>query len=262
METAVTVLGCGPSGGVPLVGCTCAVCRSVDPKNKRLRASVLIEQGGTRLLVDTSPDLRAQALRYGIKQVDGVLYTHTHADHCHGIDDARAFNYHSGEALAVYGTRETLNELMQRFPYAFGSNSVARGVWYKPSLTPIPIAEYDCFSIGAIEVRSFLQLHGKGKSLGYRIGNFAYSTDVDKLPEGSLQLLEKLDVWLVDCLQYEPAPTHAHLAMTLEWIEKLKPKRAVVTHMTHAIDYQELKVKLPAGVEPAYDGMRILSYFP
>lgn len=251
----VTVLGSGPSGGVPLIGCSCAVCTSNDSKNRRLRPSILVEQGGTRLLVDTSPDLRQQALRANIKGVDAILYTHAHADHCHGIDDARSFNFHSNKPVEVYGTQETLDEIRHRFGYAFGALGAPKAV-YKPALRANVIGEYDRFTIGAISVESFLQLHGKGKSCGYRIGNFAYSTDVNNLPEQSLQLLEKLDVWLVDCLQYEAAPTHAHLAMTLEWIEKLKPRQAILTHMTHAIDYAELAGRLPAHVTPAYDGMR------
>ncbi len=256
-KLTVTVLGCGPSGGVPLIGCSCAVCKSDDPKNKRTRVSVLVEQGDARLLVDTSPDLRAQALRHDISRVDGVLYTHAHADHLHGIDDTRSFYFNNGgKPIDVYGTAESLTEITDRFGYVFGKSTMDPGL-YRTALRANTIGETERFTVGTIAVQSFLQYHGKAKSTGYRIGNFAYSTDVDKLPEQSLQLLEKLDVWLVDCLQVEPAPTHAHLAMTLEWIEKLKPKRAVLTHMSHVLEYHAVKAKLPAGVEPAYDGLRL-----
>ena len=256
MNFTVTVLGCGPSGGVPLVGCACAVCTSADSRNQRTRPSVLVEKDGERLLVDTAPDLRQQALRHGFSKVDAILFTHAHADHCHGLDDARSFNFHTGKPVSIYGTQVTLSEIQERFAYAFGAPATS-GVWYRPALQPHVIQEYDRFTAGTIPVTSFLQYHGNGKTSGYRIGNFAYSTDVDNLPAQSLQLLEKLDVWLVDCLQYEPSPTHSHLARTLEWIEKLKPNRAILTHMAHAIDYHELKARLPVHVEPAYDGMEI-----
>ena len=255
-ETRITILGCGPSGGVPLIGCDCPVCQSNNPKNQRSRASIMVEQGNTRLIVDTSPDLRAQALRHKIKTIDAILYTHAHADHCHGIDDARAFNYHSGKAIPAYGDTDTLDEIGSRFSYAFG-NPVEKGVWYRPSIQRNAIKAGEYFDVGTLRILPILQHHGKGKSLGYRIGNFAYCPDVDKFEESSLQLLEKLDVWLVDCLQYDPAPTHAHLALTLEWIKKLQPKRAILTHMTHAMDYQTLRNQLPPQVEPAYDGMVI-----
>ena len=252
----ITVLGCGPSGGVPLIGCSCTVCRSKNSKNKRSRASIHVKHENTTLLMDTSPDLRMQCLREGIAMVDAILFTHAHADHIHGIDDARAFNYHSGKPMPIYGDADTLAEIQHRFAYAFG-NPVASGAWVKPSLVSHPITLESHFTVGTIRILPVLQYHGKGKSLGYRIGNFAYSTDVDNFPDQSLQLLEKLDVWLVDCLQYEPAPTHAHLEKTLGWIEAIKPKRAILTHMTHVIEYEELKAKLPAHIEPAYDGMTL-----
>ena len=255
-ELGVTILGSGPSGGVPLIGCECATCQSKNIKNNRLRASIHVKNEDTSILIDTSPDLRSQALRAGIRTVDAILYTHAHADHIHGLDDARAFNYHSAKAMPVYSDAETICELQRRFDYAFGAATL-KGAWVKPVLTPNIIEMGRSFNVGSLWILPVLQYHGKGKSIGYRIGNFAYSTDVDKFANESLQLLEKLDVWLVDCLQYDPAPTHAHLAKTLEWIEKIKPKRAILTHMTHVIEYEELKAKLPAHIEPAYDGMTL-----
>lgn len=252
----VTILGCGPSGGVPLIGCDCAVCRSGDAKNIRTRASILIEKAQTRVLVDTGPDLRAQALREGIATIDAILYTHAHADHCHGIDDARAFNFHRSAAVPVYGTRETLAELGERFAYAFHPPAEGKG-WHRPSLELKEIDYYQSFSIGNIDFLNFIQCHGKVKSSGYRFGNIAYSTDVDKFPENSFQLIEKLDVWIVDCLQPEPSPTHAHLAKTLDWIAQFRPRLAVLTHMSHQLEYHSLRSQLPPYVIPAYDGMRI-----
>ncbi len=253
----ITVLGCGASGGVPLIGCDCAVCRSENPKNKRGRASILVESAGSRILIDTSPDLRQQALREGISQVDAILYTHAHADHVHGVDDARSFNFHRQASLPVYGTAETMQEITSRFNYAFGEPAKPGAVWFKPSLEAKEIEEYDLFSVGNMEIQSFFQHHGKGNSTGYRFGNFAYSTDVDKLGEDSLQLLEKLDVWLVDCLRYTPSPTHASLDLTLGWIDRLKPKLSILTHMAHEMDYELLREQLPPNVIPAYDGMLI-----
>lgn len=252
----ITILGCGPSGGVPLLGCTCATCQSGDPKNNRTRASILIETKNKRFLVDTSPDLRQQSLKTGFTTVDAIFYTHNHADHTHGIDETRAFNYHRKAALSIYGTAEFLEQFTRQFSYAFQPPRES-GSWSRPSLIPNTIAEYADFKVEDIRIQSFLQYHGKGKSLGYRIGNFAYSTDVNNFPDESLQLLDSLDVWVVDCLRRTPAPTHADLALTLSWIERLKPKRAILTHMSHEMEYHALKAELPGNVVPAYDGMTI-----
>lgn len=250
----VTILGCGASGGVPLVGCQCAVCASPNPKNNRLRSSIMIETGGVRLLVDSSPDLRQQLMRSGLHWANAVLYTHGHADHTHGVDDLRAFNFHRNRPLPIYGSAEFFAEFQGKFPYAFTQKQDGAG-WYRPYLVRHEIEHYQQFEVDGVTIQSFLQYHGKGQTLGYRIGNFAYSTDVNNLPEQSLQLLESLDVWVVDCLRRDPAPTHAHLAMTLGWIAKLKPKRAILTHMSHDLDYDWLRSVLPPHVEPAYDGM-------
>lgn len=257
MSLTITVLGCGASGGVPLIGCECHVCTSPNPRNRRTRASVLVEQGDTSLLIDTGPDLRQQALREGMRTVDAILYTHDHADHTHGIDDARSFNFHRKGSMPVYGTRETLDGVMQRFDYAFGAPAGPDGVWFKPSLEPQVIDDYHHFSIGSMQIQSFLQYHGKGRSTGYRIGNFAYSPDVSNFPDESLQVLESLDVWLVDCLRYTEAPTHAHLEKTLAWIDRLKPRLSILTHMAHELDYEVLSDTLPENVIAAYDGMVI-----
>lgn len=254
---SVTILGCGASGGVPLIGCDCAVCRSDNPKNNRTRSSILVESGSTRVLIDSSPDLRQQALREGISTVDAILYTHDHADHIHGIDDARSFNFHRKGSLPVYGTKETIDTVVKRFDYAFGGPAGPDNIWFKPSLKPEIIQEYGEFTVGNIQFQSFLQHHGKVSSVGYRFGKIAYSPDVNNFPDESLQLLEKLDVWLVDCLRYREAPTHAHLEKTLGWIERLKPKMSILTHMAHEFEYETLRRELPANVVPAYDGMKV-----
>jgi len=253
----VTLLGTGSSGGVPFIGCECGVCRSTNPKNKRLRVSLYIEAGDQKLLVDTSPDMRQQALAAGIKRVDAVLYTHDHSDHTHGIDDLRSFNYLNDAPMPVYGDAHTMGILQRRFDYTFHPRPGP--VWSRPSLIPhiIDDAPVSHFHIENVGITAFAQGHGKGKTLGYRIGNFAYSTDVDRLDEDAFLALHNLDVWVVDCLRYRPSPTHSHLEQTLGWIARVKPKLAILTHMTHDIDYEKLSAELPPGVVPGYDGMVI-----
>lgn len=251
----VTILGCGGSAGVPVIGCDCKVCRSENPKNKRMRVSVLVETGGVNLLLDTSPDLRQQALRHDMRRVDAVLYTHDHADHTQGLDDMRSFNYLADAAIPVYGDAATIGHVQQRFPYAFLPKP--EKIWYRPSLSPhiLPDAAVHEFNVADISVRSFQQQHGKAKTLGYRIGNFAYSTDTDVLPESAFQALEGVEVWVVDCLRYTASFSHSHVSNTLEWIARVKPKLAILTHMAHDLEYDTLAAELPAGVVPGYDGM-------
>lgn len=253
----VRILGCGASAGVPMVGCSCLVCTSGDPKNKRTRVSILIEKGDRRILVDTSPDLRQQCLSYNINKIDAVLYTHDHADHTHGIDDVRSFNYTGGAPISAWGDEQTLQTMKQRFAYVFKPPVTEFG-WFRPALIPELITPYKCFSIGGIEVMPFEQLHGgEKKTLGLRFGDFAYSTDVKAIPDKSFELLKGVKVWVVDCLKYTPVPTHAHLALTLEWIERVQPEKAYLTHMSHDFEYERLKAELPPNVEPAYDGLII-----
>jgi len=253
----VTVLGCGSSAGTPLVGCNCVVCLSSNPRNKRSRVSVLIEVQGKNILVDTSPDLRAQSLANGLTRVDVALFTHDHADHTHGIDDMRSFNYLSGGSLPVYANEEVLEVLRQRFSYVFQPKPEYN--WYRPSLEArvIPSQPIHDFSFEGVGIRAFVQNHGKGTTLGYRIGDFAYSTDTNHLPETAFEALEGIDTWLVDCLRYSQSPSHANLETSLAWITRVKPRRAILTHMGHDFDYDKLSKDLPDGVEPGYDGMVI-----
>jgi len=251
----VTLLGCGSSTGVPVIGCDCKVCTSDNPRNKRTRVSVLVETGGMNLLIDSSPDLRQQALRHAIRRVDAVLYTHEHADHAHGIDELRSFNYLSDSALPVYGSAESLGLLQKRFAYAFLSDKPE--IWYRPWLIPhtLPDEAVYKFNIRDIPIVSFQQIHGKMKTIGYRIGNFSYSTDLDTLPESSFKALEGTEIWVVDCLRYKKSHNHSNLENTLKWIARVKPKLAVLTHMSHELDYDTLAKALPPGVVPGYDGM-------
>lgn len=251
----VTILGCGGSGGVPLIGCRCAVCTSANPRNQRTRVSILVESATTRVLVDASPDLRQQFLRHDISSVDAVILTHAHADHLHGIDDLRSVNFHRKAPLDIWGNRDTLDQATQRFGYAFNAPRTHRGSWYAPALVPREIT--GTLHLGDLEVRPFTQIHGGDRqpTLGLRFGRFAYSTDAQELPEAAFAALEGVEVWIVDCLQEMPSPAHSHLEQTLGWIARVRPQRAVLTHMNHQLDYEELAARLPPGVEPGYDGL-------
>ena len=249
----ITILGCGTSSGVPMIGCDCAVCRSPDPRNRRRRVSALVETGSARLLIDTPPDLHAQLVDAGVSHLDAVLYTHGHADHVHGIDDLRSINFHTGRALDTYGSAATLTAIRKRFAYAFEPMG-AKG-WAKPSLNPV-VVDGPFVAAGA-GVTPFPQTHGRGITTGYRIGDMAYSTDVKVLPGEAFAALEGVGLWIVDCLGYREHPTHAHLELTLDWIARVRPRLAVLTHMSHQFDYETLRASLPAGVVPGHDGLVI-----
>lgn len=252
----ITILGCGNSLGVPVIGCDCAVCTSNNPKNKRLRVSVFIEINGINLLIDTSPDFRQQMLLNNIRKIDAVLYTHDHADHAHGLDDLRQFNALQGDAIAIYSNDEIIASLQKRFAYAFLPKPASDSL-FRPSLVPhiFPDADIHEFKIGKVSVIAFKQQHGKTHTLGYRIGDFAYSTDVNILSDAAFEALRGVKFWVVDCLRYTASYSHSHLENTLEWIERVKPKQAILTHMAHEFDYEILQSELPSGVFAGYDGM-------
>jgi phosphoribosyl 1,2-cyclic phosphate phosphodiesterase len=254
---SITILGCGSSGGVPLIGCGCAVCRSDNPKNTRSRVSILVETQGKKILIDTSPDLRQQLLRHKISVLDAILYTHAHADHLHGIDDLRAVNYNLGAAIPAFMDERTGDEIEARFGYTFKPPIPEFG-WFRPCLQKHIITAGQPFVAAGVDVQPFRQIHGKIDSLGFRIGNVAYSTDVNAFPPESEPFLEGLDLWIVDCLKEgNIAPSHAVLEVALGWIAKYKPKRAILTHLAHELDYDLLSAKLPASVQVAFDGMII-----
>ena len=241
----ITILGCGSSTGVPLIGCKCAVCTSDNPKNKRTRVSVYVESGDLRLLIDASPDLREQALKNNITDVNAVIFTHAHADHANGIDDLRSFNHLGNRVLDAY--------IEPPIP-AFG--------WFRPALQYHQLEAGQSVTIQGVKISVFKQIHGQFieraepyVTLGIRIGDFAYSTDVKELPEESLAALKGVRYWVIDCLRKEIAPTHAHLDLTLSWIRQINPERAFLTHMNHQLEYEALKKHLPPGVEPAYDSL-------
>ena len=249
------IMGCGGSGGVPLIGNVWGACDPAEPRNRRTRVSLLVEEGPTTLVVDTTPDFRAQMLAAGAGRLDAVLFTHDHADHCHGIDDIRNVNRLVRAPIAAYGDAHTLETLARRFAYIFAESDPIYG-FYKPTLIPNPVE--GPFQVGEIGITPFRQDHGFGRTtLGYRFGRLAYSTDAVSLDEAAFAALAGVEVWIVDCLRLVPHPTHSHLERTLEWIARVKPARAILTHMNHELDYRSLQALLPPGVEPGYDGLTI-----
>jgi len=248
----VTMLGCGPSFGVPAVGLGWDACDPQDPRNRRRRSSLLIECRGQTVLIDTSPDLREQLLDANVSRLDAVLMTHAHADHLHGIDDLRGINRVMNAPIPIYADAGALDEIERRFGYALVPVEPG-GFFFKPTVMPHTID--GPFTAAGLPVVPFVQDHGYSKTLGFRIGALGYSTDVVELDDAAFAALAGIDLWIVDCLRYEPHPTHSHLARTLSWIERVKPKRAVLTHMDRPLDYTALAARLPPGVEPGIDGL-------
>jgi phosphoribosyl 1,2-cyclic phosphate phosphodiesterase len=262
MSYRATILGCGSSGGVPRIGTMWGACDPTNPKNRRRRCSALIERIGkprhTTVLIDTSPDLREQLLGVRCEALDGILYTHDHADHTHGIDDLRMVSYAMKKRLDVWLDEPTRASLIERFAYCFEKPA---GSTYPPILKPHSIEAPTPIRVegpsGVIEAVPIPQLHGDIGTLGYRIGGLAYSPDISDIPVASLPLLQGLDVWIVDALRFTAHPSHFSVKQALEWIRRLAPKRAILTHMTTDLDYEALRGELPEGVEPAYDNMVI-----
>jgi phosphoribosyl 1,2-cyclic phosphate phosphodiesterase len=262
MPLVFTVLGCGSSAGVPRVAQGWGACDPNNPRNRRRRCSLLVERrtgnGTTALLVDASPDLREQLLDADVKRLDGVLFTHDHADHTHGIDDLRPFFIHHRRRVDIYADAPTASVLHSRFGYCF---SAPPGSDYPPILTDHRIAAGETVTVegegGAISAVPFTQKHGDGSSLGFRFGGLAYSCDVNGVPDESLKLLRDVDVWIVDALRHKPHPSHFSLQESLAWIERVRPRRAVLTNLHTDLDYETLRRSLPTNVEPAYDGLTI-----
>lgn len=257
-----TILGCGSSGGVPRLGGEWGDCDPANPKNRRRRCSMLVEReteaGVTRVLIDTSPDMRDQLLDAGVGVLDAVVYTHSHADHVHGIDDLRQIVFNLHRRLPVWADGPTQEALMSRFGYAFVQ---PEGSPYPPILSmhtidgPVTVDGAG----GPVTLVPFEADHGSMDTLGFRIGPLAYLPDAVAIPEASWPVLEGLDCWVVDALRRRPHPTHAHLEMTLGWIDRARPARAVITNMHIDLDYATLEAELPPHIRPAHDGM-VISY--
>lgn len=258
-----TILGSGSSGGVPRADGNWGDCDPAEPKNHRSRCSLMVRKTGeggpyreTTIIVDTSPDLRLQTASAGAKRVDAALFTHDHADQAHGIDDLRPFFLNQRARIPAYMDQATHDGLLARFEYIFKTRGGYPAI-LEPRLVP-PLGED--FTIegpsGAIPVHTFDVDHGEVRAVGYRFGGVAYTPDIRAVPDASWADLADLDVWIVDALRWTPHPTHAHVELALDWIARVKPRRAILTNLHIDLDFNVLKAKLPPGVEPAYDGLR------
>jgi phosphoribosyl 1,2-cyclic phosphate phosphodiesterase len=258
----ITILGCGSSGGVPRVGSGWGACDPLEPKNRRRRCSILVEQDGkggtTSVLVDTGPDLREQLLAANVQRLDAALISHEHADHTHGLDDIRPIVLHMRRLLPVYMDEVTARQLHHKFGYCF---TTPEGSSYPPIAREYRIVPGHPMAIegpgGDLPVDAFVVDHGEIEALGFRFGGVAYTPDVKDIPLAARPYLEGLDVWIIDALRITPHPSHFSLSDALNWIERMKPKRAVLTNLHTDLDYARLRAELPPHIEPAFDGMVI-----
>jgi len=248
----VLVLGTGTSHGVPMIGCDCSTCRSTDPRDKRSRASILIrDTNGPAVLVDTTPDLRAQALTHDVRRVDAIVYTHSHADHVMGLDEVRRFNVLQKATIPCYGDERTLRDLRRIYSYIFDADTQVGGGVPKIVLTRIAGE----FCVGSLTFVPVPLMHGARQILGYRVGSFAYLTDCSAIPDDSLPLLDGVRTLILDTLRDRPHPTHLSVDQALDIIRELRPERAYLTHMCHDLPHAATCARLPDGVELAYDGL-------
>jgi phosphoribosyl 1,2-cyclic phosphate phosphodiesterase len=248
----VTMLGTGTSHGVPVIACDCPVCTSPDPRNRRTRASAVVQSNGATLLLDTATELRLQVLREGIRRVDAVLYTHYHADHVSGIDDLKAFNAVLGGPLPCYGNASTEASLRERYAFAFAGTPWIGAI---PHLTfEVASEPFDVFGLRLTPVPL---IHGRIMACGWRVNDFAYLTDTNGIPLASRALLQGLELMVVDALRHRPHPTHFSIAEALAVIAELRPQRALLTHVNHDVDHAAVNAALPSNVEVAYDGQSI-----
>ncbi len=263
MSLTVTILGCGSSGGVPRLGGGWGLCDPHNPKNARRRCSIYLQHNGpeqdgiTQVLVDTSPDMRVQLLDAHVSRLDAILFTHSHADHVHGMDDARALVIHNHKRIDAYMDADTSAVIQRGFGYIF---QTPPGSLYPSLLNEKRIVAGEAFAVdgpgGPLEALPFRLNHGEIDALGFRFGNFAYTPDLKFIPPESLQHLEGLDVWVIDALRRHSHPSHFSLSDALAHIEKLKPKRAILTNLHNDLDYESLCRELPSHIVPAYDGMK------
>ncbi len=250
----IIVLGSGTSVGVPTIGCHCGVCTSADPRDVRLRPSILVSYGGHNILIDATPDFRAQALRTGMDHLDAILFTHAHADHILGLDDVRPFNFHQSGSIPIYAAPETMASLQRVFAYVFDGGVKETHV---PRLDARLIggAPLDLFGV---EFAPVPVLHGNQTILGFRFGPAAYLTDHSDIPESSMEQLRGLDVLFLDALRYKPHPTHSTVERSIRTVERLAPRRAFFTHIGHDLGHERAESLLPPHIRLAYDGMELL----
>jgi len=254
LKAQVTFLGTGTSHGVPMIGCTCGTCCSNDPRDRRLRPSIYVDVAeGPKVLVDAGTDLRQQALTHGLSRVDAILFTHSHADHIMGLDDVRRFNVMQGGAIPAFADPRTVDDLRRTFHYIFTVPEQKGGGVPEIALTTIDGA----FAIGGLTVVPVPIFHGQRPILGFRFGSFAYLTDCNRIPDTSWPLLDNVEVLVVDALRERAHPTHYNVAQALEVVARVQPRRALFTHICHDLPHQATNDALPAGVELAYDGLRL-----
>lgn len=253
----LTFLGTGTSFGVPQIGCSCAVCRSEDPRDKRTRVGALVEDAGLRLLLDTPPELRLQLIAAQVDRVDAVLYTHEHADHTHGIDDVRAISVRRDGALPMYGPKETLQSLAKRFPYIFDAAMKPLPGTSKPEGFAHPLEPGVAVRIGHLDVTPVALPHGRIRVFGYRIGPLAYVTDAKELPDEAVAVLRGADVLVLNALFRTSHPTHLSLGEAVDAAARIGARQTFFTHLTHETSHAALEAALPAGIAPAYDGLTV-----
>ncbi len=251
----LTVLGSGTSVGVPSIGCHCSVCTSADPRDNRMRPSVMLEFDGRCVVIDTTPDFRTQALRFKMKRLDAILLTHPHADHVMGLDDVRPFNFKQGMVLPLYGSAASVAAVRRCFPYIFEESATQST---RPRLTTHEL-DGSAFEMLGVRVQPILLHHGEGRVFGYRFGTVAYLTDHSEIPPESMDQLHGLDILFLDALRYKPHPTHSSVDQSLRIVEKLKPQRAFFTHICHDLEHARAESMLPERVLLAYDGLQLLA---
>ena len=252
MKAVLTVLGSGTSMGVPTIGCNCRVCTSTDPRDQRTRPSVIVEFGGHNVLIDTTPDFRAQAIRENLRSLDAVLYTHAHADHILGLDDVRPLSLRRAQKIPLYANPATANRLREMFRYVFEA---------EPSHGPLPQVNLHEIN-GPVELfgarfQPVPIMHGDTEILGFRFGKAAYLTDFSEIPETSMQHLQDLDTLFLDALRHKPHPSHSNVENSLRLVERLRPRRAFFTHISHDLPHEETNASLPAHVRLAHDGLKL-----
>ncbi|WP_038505013.1 MBL fold metallo-hydrolase [Leptospirillum ferriphilum] len=249
----VLFMGTGASTGVPMIGCDCSVCQSSDPKNERTRSSIMVRVDGKNILVDTSPDLRIQSLKNHIKRIDAVIFTHPHADHILGIDELRTFNFWQKEEIPVFADPETLGTVMKMFPYAFSEEN--RGGLTRPRLAPREIV--GAMKINEIQVTPFPVKHGPVYNHALRLDDLVYLTDCNEVSDEGMEVMKGVDTLIIGAVLYEPHASHFGIWQALDLIERVQPRQAFLTHLSHRIDYNELTSRLPSGVQAAFDGLTV-----
>ncbi len=250
----IKFLGTGTSHGVPLIGCNCKTCKSKDLKNKRYRTSIFINDNNTNILIDTPPEFRLMAIEYEIKKIDAVFFTHAHMDHIAGFDDIRRFNEIQGKEINTYSDKKNLKEIKKRFSYIYEKTQLGGG---KPKVNFIEIKPYFQFKVNNLKIIPLTVFHGDIKVIGFRIKNFAYITDVSKIPEKTYKYLENLDVLVLDALRIEKHPTHFNLAQAISEAKKINAKRTFFTHISHSLEHGKTEKILPQNIKLAYDGLEI-----